>query len=277
MPRSAFETDPEPTMSSLVTALRSPFALTSALLLGACSFGAPKLQETRELVLSVSPGSHLTIEAGAGPMTVEGDDGDSIRVEAGIYQRSANDDYRLVLEADGENGARLVAEAASTAFSSSDYIDLTILVPRSTHLRIEDGSGSIRVRGVDGDLDLEDGSGSVTIAMIGGNITINDGSGSLSIEGIGGDLRIDDGSGSIDVSEVAGKVTVSDGSGADVPHGPPGAGPDFALADRIRWGPAPCHCACAHDLCCGRPGHDRRDVLRHERELRAGALALGLG
>jgi hypothetical protein len=212
--RCAFETDPEPPMSKLSTALRIPFAITSTLLLGACFFGEPTLQETRELALSVSPGSQLTIEAGAGPMTVEGDDGDSIRVEAGIYQRSANDDYRLVLEADGENGARLLAEAASTAFGGSDYIDLTILVPRSMDLRIEDGSGSIRVRGVDGDLDLEDGSGSVTIAMIGGNITINDGSGSLSIEGIGGDLRIDDGSGSIDVSEVAGKVTVSDGSGS---------------------------------------------------------------
>lgn len=189
-------------------------AAIAALLLGACAFGEPTLQETRELDLTVAPGSALTIEAGAGPLVVQGDDGDSIRVEAGIYQHSANDDYRLVLEADGADGARLVAETASAAFGTSDYIDLTVRVPRTLQLRIEDGSGSLQVSNLAGDLDIEDESGSITIESIGGRVVIEDGSGSISIEGVGGGVRIDDGSGSIEVIEVAGTVTISDGSGS---------------------------------------------------------------
>ncbi|NKI35599.1 DUF4097 domain-containing protein [Wenzhouxiangella sp. XN79A] len=187
---------------------------TAALLLGACSFGEPTLQETREMELTVAPGSALAIQAGAGPMTVAGHDGDSILVEARIYQRSANDDYRLLLETDGNDGARLVAETGSGSFGTSDYIDLAIRVPRTMQLRIEDGSGSLCVRDLDGDLDIEDGSGSITIASIGGNVVVEDGSGSISIEGVGGDLRIDDGSGSIEASQVAGTVSISDGSGS---------------------------------------------------------------
>ncbi|MBY6204250.1 hypothetical protein [Halomonas denitrificans] len=200
-------------MPTPVSHYRIFLAVLAVAALGACSFGQPTLQETRELELSVDPGSTLVIEAGAGPLTVTGDDGDAIRVEAGIYQRSANDDYRLVLEVDGDDGARLVAEAASNLFGSSDYIDLSIRVPRTMRLRIDDGSGSIRISSIDGDVEIEDGSGSITAEGLGGDILVEDGSGSISIEGVAGDVTIDDGSGSIDVRDVGGTVTVSDGSG----------------------------------------------------------------
>ena len=41
-------------MSTPPVFVRAPFAAASALILGACSFGSPSLQETRELELSVS-------------------------------------------------------------------------------------------------------------------------------------------------------------------------------------------------------------------------------
>jgi len=193
---------------------RNACIAASALILGGCSFGEPTLQETREMELTVAPGSQLTIQAGAGPMRLEGYAGDSILVEAGIYQHSASDEYQLVLETDGEAGARLIAEAASSSFGTSEYIDLSVRVPRSMQVRIEDGSGSIRVDTLDGDLDIEDGSGSITIAGIGGSITVEDGSGSITIEDVGGDVRIDDDSGSITVVRVGGTVSVADGSGS---------------------------------------------------------------
>ncbi len=201
-------------MTALPLSPRLGLACLGMLTLGACSFGSPTLQETRELELTVSPGSELLIEAGAGTLTVTGDDGDAIRVEAGIYQSSANDDYRLVLEIDGDDGARLVAEAASGMFGSSDYIDLAVRVPRAMHLTVVDGSGSARIRDLNGDLDVEDQSGSLTISTIGGNVSVEDGSGSVSIDDVGGDVRIDDGSGSIDVRRVGGTVSIDDGSGS---------------------------------------------------------------
>lgn len=195
-------------------ATRTLLAAALALSMAACSYKEPTLQETRELTLTVNPGSQLVIEAGAGPMVLEGDDGDSIRVEAGIYQHAPNADYRLTLEADGDDGARLVAETTSGTFDSSDYIDLAIRVPRSIQLRIDDSSGSLRISTLDGDVDIEDESGSITISAIGGNVTIEDGSGSVTVEDVGGDVRIDDGSGSIQVTDVGGTVSIDDGSGS---------------------------------------------------------------
>lgn len=190
-------------------------ALTAAVLLStACAGGKPTLQETRELTLDVNPSSTLFIEAGAGPLTLVGDNGNSVRVEASIYQRSPNDDYQLSLQADGEEVARLVAQASSAGFGQSDYIELAILVPRSMQVSLDDGSGSIRISELDGDLDIVDGSGSLGIMTIGGNVSIEDGSGSVSVQQVGGDVRIEDGSGSITVSDVTGTVRISDGSGS---------------------------------------------------------------
>lgn len=201
-------------MSSLPLSIRTALASAGFLVLGGCSMAEPTLQETLEFELAVNPDSVLLIDAGAGPLTVEGDSGDSIRVEAGIYQTSANDDYRVVLEADGENAARIIAEAASSSFGTSDYIDLSVRVPRSIELQVDDGSGSIRIRNVDGHVDIEDQSGSLEVSNVGGHLTIDDGSGSIAVDGVGGDVTIEDGSGSIEVSNVGGTVSVDDGSGS---------------------------------------------------------------
>ena len=200
-----------------------PFSLTlcrmtavaaTALFLGACSFNEPMLQETLEMALEVPADSSFEVKAGAGKLVLEGDDGDSIRVEAEIYQTVANDDYRLILEPNGESGARLIAETTSSGFGAGDYIDLSIRVPHSVQLRIDDGSGSMHISNLTNNLVIEDGSGSLTIFSVGGDINVDDGSGSLSIENVGGDVNIVDGSGSITVTEVAGTVTVRDGSGS---------------------------------------------------------------
>lgn len=201
-------------MSFLLALYRITAVAVAALILGACSFNEPTLQDTLEMELMVSADSSLEVKAGAGKLVLEGDDGDSIRVEAEIYQVVASDDYRLILEPDGESGARLIAETTSSGFGTSDYIDLSIRVPHSIKLHIDDGSGSMRISNLTNSLDIEDGSGSLTIFSVGGDIEVDDGSGSLSIENVGGDVNIVDGSGSITVIEVAGKVTVRDGSGS---------------------------------------------------------------
>ena len=201
-------------MSFFSTFCRVVTIAATALILGACSLSNPTLQETRDLELVVSADSRFEIEAGAGKLILEGDEGTSIRIQAEIYQTIASDDYRLILESDGDQGARLISETTSTGLGMSDYIDLSIRVPASVKLRIEDGSGSIRISNLTNILDIDDGSGSITISNVGGTITVDDSSGSLSIENAGGDVMIDDGSGSITVVDTAGTVTIRDGSGS---------------------------------------------------------------
>lgn len=189
-------------------------ASSAAIVCTACSFSSPTLQETRELETPIADGGSFEIEAGAGSLVLRGDDtADAIGVRAEIYQTAATDDYTLTLELQDDNRARLVAEAGSS-FGGSDRIDLSITVPRRLEVTIVDGSGSLHVETLIGDLDIEDGSGSIRVSDVQGGVAIEDGSGSIVVTDVAGDVSIDDGSGSISVINAGGKVTVSDGSGS---------------------------------------------------------------
>lgn len=193
--------------------IRMPIAVAAILALSACAMESPTLQETRELELAVSPDGHFYIEAGAGSLSVQGDaDTSVIQVEAEIFQVHPNDNYTLMLETDSDGAARLVSETDSGW--NNDHIDLTVRVPDSLRLNVTDGSGSLKVRGLNNHLDINDGSGSIRIADIDGNVTIDDGSGSIRTERISGGLDIVDGSGSITVMTTGGDVTIDDGSGS---------------------------------------------------------------
>ena len=177
-----------------------------------CSVASPTLQDTQELGLQVTASGRFFIDAGAGSLTVNGSStAQAIRVGTEIYQVEPHDDYTLTLEADEDGVARLVAK---TEGFNNDYIDLTISVPESLQLIINDSSGSITVRDLANDLNIDDGSGSITISRIGGAVTMNDGSGSIRADRIAGSLDIEDGSGSITANDIGAAVAINDGSGS---------------------------------------------------------------
>ena len=205
-------------------------ALTTALLLASCAvMNNAELQESRQLELDAQRLSEMYIDVGAGRLAVRGTaDSDRVRITAEVWQVKASDDYVLKLVQDGR---RAVLEADIDS-GSGDRIDLIVSVPEQLRLdirdgsgsidlmdvrsdvRIDDGSGSIKVRNLGGALEIEDGSGSLSVLDIRGDITINDGSGSISVRDAGGDLDIRDGSGSITVQGIVGVVRINDGSGS---------------------------------------------------------------
>jgi len=72
---------------------------------------------------------------------------------------------------------------------------------------IEDGSGSIKVSGVGGNIAIDDGSGGITVKGVAGSVTVDDGSGSIDVSDVEEDLIIvDDGSGGLDFSNIGGRV-----------------------------------------------------------------------
>ena len=98
-------------------------------------------------------------------------------------------------------------------WSEGARIDLEVTLPTGVALRIDDGSGSIDVSGVEADVSIDDGSGSLDVRDV-ANLTIEDGSGSIDVANASGDVSITDGSGSIKVRSVSGSVTIDDGSGS---------------------------------------------------------------
>ena len=98
----------------------------------------------------------------------------------------------------------LLAIVATMAWGAGDVFVRRVV--------IEDGSGSLRISDVNGDIDIQDGSGSLEIRSVTGDVVISDGSGSVRVEGVGGTVRIDEvGSGGVTVRDVDGDLIVTDG------------------------------------------------------------------
>ena len=181
-------------------------------------------QEIRDLELNAKGISQLKINAGAGSMDVTGVAGlDKITVKATIVVPNKDEDdagrvmekkMRLSLE-EKSGQAELEAwfKSGLMSFGSSPYIVLEVNVPQGMAVNIDDGSGSIDVVDLAGDLTIDDGSGSIDIRNV-AHVRIDDGSGSIDLVNVNGDVWITDGSGSISVKHVQGSVTIDDGSGS---------------------------------------------------------------
>ena len=92
-------------------------------------------------------------------------------------------------------------------------VSYEVTVPPGSALISKTGSGSQRIEGVDGHVEVKSGSGSVTIRRSGGRVRASTGSGGITASEIGGGFEASTGSGSIDGSAVNGPVTVNTGSG----------------------------------------------------------------
>ena len=172
-----------------------------------------------KLTLNSADIKTLEIDAGAGFLIVNGNkQATSIDVDADIYTTD-DKDYELTLTRKGDK-AVLVAKHSSVRISWGDSpkINVTVSVPDSIALDIDDGSGSIDVNNINSNVDIKDGSGSLNVKNIQGNLNIDDGSGSLEVANVSGDVEIEDGSGSMFVTDISGSVNVDDGSGEMVLH-----------------------------------------------------------
>ena len=190
----------------------------------------PLNHQKKQLQLDANQIDTLVAETAAGDLNIQGVNGlTQIMVTADIYTYG-DIDTNLSLKQNGSTATLVADFDSSINFKRSPYIDLTIQVPSSMMLDIDDGSGDIEIKGVaanikvdDGsgdvwikggnNLDIQDGSGSVDISNTTGKLTLEDGSGSISLQGIGGDTHIDDGSGDLSVANVNGTVVIDDGSG----------------------------------------------------------------
>ena len=197
--------------------------------------------EKRKLNIKAKGIEVLDISCGTGELVVEGNEQQDIKVEAEIEiegmsdkkaQQFIKDKIELSL---GRKGAivYLKSKINDSFWGLKDArVNLVITLPPHLNLKVEDGSGSIRIAHMDGNVNIKDGSGSIEAGdikgnlgivdgsggidarNIQGNVTVKDGSGNISTHRIGGNLKVEDGSGSIEVSRVEGSVLVEDGSGS---------------------------------------------------------------
>ncbi len=185
-------------------------------------------QSRETLTLAASGCRMLRIDCGAGLLKVVGESNlEKIEVNAVLDVRGIAENelpefkkkyVELKLDQAGDS-AVLIAKIESefsleSLFHGHDArIDLEIRLPRRLALAVEDGSGDIEIREIDGGLDLEDGSGAILATHINDPVKIDDGSGDMRLAGLSGRVAISDGSGGIELKDAGGDVFVEDGSG----------------------------------------------------------------
>lgn len=164
----------------------------------------------REATLDAAGATRVVVEVGAGSLDVRGAAGAGELRAHGTACASSSavlDDVRLVAERRGDT--LYVKTEFPRSWNGQARLDLEIDLPAGLAVEVDDGSGSIAVRGV-ASLRIEDGSGSIDISGVGGSVLIrSDGSGSIRVADVRGDFTVErDGSGGIHYSGVDGEVSI---------------------------------------------------------------------
>jgi hypothetical protein len=221
-------------------------AIVSSVLLGAAMAvptHADACKHSAERTASIAGADikRVVIAAGAGDLVVRGEQGrNDVKADGKACASSEQllDGIRLESRRDGDTVyLRTVLPELSEvifAFSRYAYLDVTIVVPRSATLTIDDSSGDMQVsevqaatitdssgdqtlRHVAGDLDVTDSSGEISVADVGGNLRLKDSSGDMHANTVKGDVLVTvDSSGEIDISKVSGSVHVLSDSSGDI-------------------------------------------------------------
>jgi hypothetical protein len=197
-------------------------ALLILVLLPVVTF-AGTYRETRNLEVP-SAGVHvLSVRCGAGGLTLKGVEGtDSIHVIAKIESEGTDkEEFQLLVDKLIQLDLRrehdqvlLFSNALIPPLTNIEIrIHLNIQLPVNMNIRIIDGSGSIDITNIIGNLSIDDNSGAIKAENIMGRILIEDGSGDIEIRDVQGRLEIIDGSGQIVIQHVTGDVTINDASG----------------------------------------------------------------
>jgi len=184
---------------------------------------AENYRETRNLELPAEGLQELTVHCGPGELTLKGIEGAGrIQVTAEIEtERIGREEFQLLadrliqLNLKREyNRAILTGNVVIPPLGDIDArIHLRIQVPAHMNIRIIDGSGSIDIADIIGNLSIDDDSGAIKVENIKGRVQIEDGSGDIGIQDVQGRLEIVDGSGEIVIEHVTGDVTINDASG----------------------------------------------------------------
>jgi len=163
----------------------------------------------------------VVVEAGAGDLVVRGGDGRDVKADGKACASTDELLQEIQLEIRREGDTVYVRtslpEISDGLFGINRYayLDVTVEVPKSATLKLEDSSGDLQVSNVQG-ATINDGSGDQRVDHIAGDLDIADSSGEIRVADVRGGLRLRDSSGDVDVDKVQGDVVVTVDSSGDL-------------------------------------------------------------
>jgi hypothetical protein len=178
-----------------------------------CRYKAP-----RNAATPVSGISRVVLHTASGALKVDGTAGVTQIVATGTACTSDEDFLPRMTLTMRKSGSDLhitteIPDRTVLFGFFSARLDLGVTLPAGMPVVIEDDSGWIKVANT-GALTIDDDSGSIEVRNINGNLTIHDDSGSIDINTVTGNVVVEDDSGELTIKNVTGSVEIEDDSGA---------------------------------------------------------------
>jgi DUF4097 and DUF4098 domain-containing protein YvlB len=201
---------------------RRALALGAAtLLLTSLADAAPQTQGSFERSLTVGNTPNITVQTGAGNITVTPGTDSTVRIHGMLASsRFASSDVAERIRRIEQNppieqrgSTIVVGRFADRDVARNISISYELTVPANTQVKSTAGSGNVRIESIGGPVTASTGSGNVTVLRTGGEIAVTTGSGGVEIDSTGGSVRASTGSGTIHVTGVSGSLSASTGSG----------------------------------------------------------------
>jgi hypothetical protein len=202
-----------PLLLAAVLSALVPMTASAGWLNADCDFTA-----NRSARVSANGIRHVTVIARAGSLRIEGRPAASEIAASGpacASSKSLLDSIKLATTRTGDELRVEVQIPDDLSMMQTASLDLTVIVPRGLSVTVRDGSGEATISGT-GTLAVTDGSGSIEVHDVAGDVRITDGSGSIDVRKVGGSVDIPhDGSGALDIANVKRNVHIGlKGSGA---------------------------------------------------------------
>ena len=188
----------------------------------------------------------LDVDTGSGSIQIRSGSGDEVTITGKVkvnrrFFGAKRADADELIQAVKDNPPIEIADGRvrvgyfdDRSLSKKVSVSYDIVVPASTEVVAETGSGSITVIDISAPVEVHAGSGSVTLENISGSAKARTGSGSITADGVGGAFNGSTGSGSITLLQTApGDVVVSTGSGSSELKGVVGSVDASAGSGRI--------------------------------------------
>lgn len=168
------------------------------------------------------PAKRVVIRAEAGSLKVHGGDVDGgIKAKGRACASSESLLGKITLESRRENDTVyltvVMGEGVTDMLKFGRYssLDLDVLVPRNAELDVTDSSGDVELSDV-GTTRIEDSSGDLLLKNINGSLAIDDSSGEIRVISVAGMVQVEDSSGGIDIEDVRGDVKIVSDSSGDI-------------------------------------------------------------
>ncbi len=163
---------------------------------------------------TISPGAHISIETARGDITVDGDDGNELRVSVTKSAPASTDaaagermkEVTVVIEPEGD-GYRIYP-ARQDDFRGRVSVGFEVHLPKTASVVAHTASGDIAATGIAGNIDARTDHGDVVIHDAGADVTASLERGDARILGVAGNVRLTGHGDDVEIADVAGDATL---------------------------------------------------------------------